>query len=230
MTEHLHQIRQEGRKVLSLFVTAGYPTIESTVPLVVALANAGADLIELGIPFSDPIADGPTIQHSSETALRNGMTLQHTMDMAQEIRRQCSIPIVLMGYANPIYMFGLQRFVATSAGIGVDGIIIPDMPLEESEELQRVSKENNLATIFLAAPTTPDERLIQLDQHSTGFLYCVSITGVTGERRGLSNESEEFLHRARKCVKKNSLLVGFGIATPEDARRVSRLKIGRAHV
>jgi len=215
-----------NRKALSLVGTAGYPTIESTGPLVVALANAGADVIELGIPFSDPIADGPTIQMSSELALRNGVTLQKTLNMAREIRKQSSIPLVLMGYANPIYTFGLSRFLDSCTNIGIDGVIIPDLALEESDEYRRLAQEKNIATIFLAAPTTPDERLVQLDNASTGFLYCVSITGVTGERQGLAKQSEEFLQRARKVVKKNPLLVGFGISTPDDACNVARLSDG----
>ncbi|MBI3766040.1 MAG: tryptophan synthase subunit alpha, partial [Ignavibacteriales bacterium] len=188
--------------------------------------KSGVDLIELGIPFSDPIADGPTIQMSSETALRNGMTLQRTLEMAEEIRKRCSVPLVLMGYANPVYTYGTKKFVSRCAEIGVDGMIIPDVPLEESAEFQRLSQEHNIAMVFLAAPTTPDERLIQLDEHSTGFLYCVSITGVTGARQGLANQAEEFLQRARRCVKRNPLLVGFGIATPEDARRVGSISDG----
>lgn len=215
-----------NRKALSLFVTAGYPTIESTVPLVVALANAGADVIELGVPFSDPIADGPTIQVSSEIALRNGVTLQKTLELAKKIRKQSDVPLVLMGYANPVYAYGLEKFLATCSNIGIDGTIIADLPLEESEEYRTFASKHNIATIFLAAPTTSNERLTELDNASTGFLYCVSVTGVTGERQELAKQSEEFLQRARAVVKKNPLLVGFGIATPDDARNVAKLSDG----
>jgi tryptophan synthase alpha chain len=218
--------KTKDRKALSLFVTAGYPTIESTVPLVVAIANAGADIIELGIPFSDPIADGPTIQASSEIALRNGVTLKKVFEMAKEIRKQTSVPLVLMGYSNPIYAYGIENFFKMCSGIGIDGTIIPDIPLEESEAYRTFAQKNDIATIFLAAPTTSNERLAELDNASTGFLYCVSVTGVTGERQGLAKQSEEFLQRARKVVKKNPLLVGFGISTPDDACNVARLSDG----
>lgn len=218
--------KQHARKTLSLFVTAGYPTIESTVPLIVALAKEGADVIELGVPFSDPIADGRTIQLSSEIALRNGMTLRKTFEIAQEIRKRSHVPLVLMGYANPIYACGLETFLRTCSTIGIDGSIIADLPLEESDEYRRLASNHNIATIFLAAPTSSNERLAQLDIASTGFLYCVSITGVTGERPGLAKQSEEFLQRARTVVKNNPLLVGFGIATPNDARNVARVSDG----
>ena len=224
--EYFQHLSQNNRKALSLFVTAGYPTIESTVPLVVALAKAGADVIELGIPFSDPIADGPTIQLSSEVALRNGVTLQKTLEMAKEIRKQSDVPLVLMGYANPIYAFGLQRFLNKCKDIGVDGTIIADLPLEESDEYRALAQQNDVAIIFLAAPTTSPERLVQLDRASTGFLYCVSITGVTGERQSLASQAENFLKQARTCAKKNPLLVGFGISTPDDSKRIASVSDG----
>ncbi|MBI1802854.1 MAG: tryptophan synthase subunit alpha [Ignavibacteria bacterium] len=226
LSKRLESLRRDNRKALSLFVTAGFPSADSTVPLVIQLADAGADLIELGIPFSDPIADGPTIQNSSEVALRNGMSLPKTLEIAREIRKQSDVPLVLMGYANPIYAYGLMKFLGSCKETGIDGTIIPDMPLEESEEYRTMAQQCDIATIFLAAPTTPPERLVQLDQASSGFLYCVSITGVTGERQALAAQAESFLRRARASVKKNPLLVGFGISTPEDARRVAALSDG----
>lgn len=226
LTISLDQLRRDGRKALSLFVTAGYPSISVTVPLVLELAKTGADMVELGIPFSDPVADGPTIQISSETALRNGVTLSKTLEMAQEIRKKSSIPLVLMGYANPILAFGLENYLTTCTEVGIDGTIIADLPLEESGEYRHLAKEKNVATIFLAAPTTPEHRLVHLDDCSTGFLYCVSITGVTGERKGLADQAGAFLQRARAFVKNNPLLVGFGISTPEAARLVARYSDG----
>ena len=226
IVEKLNELRNKKRKILSLFITAGYPTLESTVPLAVSLAHAGADIVEIGIPFSDPIADGPTIQKSSQIALQNGITTRITFEIAREIRRRSDIPLILMGYANSIYTFGLGNFLGTCKEIGVDGIIIPDLPLEESKEYRTVAKQNNIATIFLAAPTTPMDRLTQLDKASTGFLYCVSVTGVTGERQSISEQSERFLVQARAYVRNNPMLVGFGISTPEDARRISRLSDG----
>jgi tryptophan synthase alpha chain len=226
LEDHLTQRKRDGKKALSLFVTVGYPTIDMTVPLVLALADAGADLIELGVPFSDPIADGPTIQQSSEIALRNGVTLEHTFSIAQRIRKQSSIPLVLMGYANPVYAYGMKSYFQACAEVGIDGTIIPDIPLEESEMYLSLSKASNIASIFLAAPTTPLERLKQLDKVSTGFLYCVSMTGVTGERKTLTPQAEHFLREARVCVTSNPLLVGFGITTPDDARQLARYSDG----
>lgn len=226
ISKTLARLRQEKRKALSLYVTAGFPTIEDTVPLVLALAGAGADLVELGIPFSDPIADGPTIQRSSEAALRNGVTLEGTLGFVKKIRERSDLPVVLMGYANPVYAYGLEKFMAKCAENGVDGTIIADLPLEESERYVKAGGELNISTIFLAAPTTPPARLARLDGISTGFLYCISITGVTGERHALAREAEGFLQQARASVRNNPLLVGFGISTPEDARRIAGMSDG----
>jgi tryptophan synthase alpha chain len=223
LDDRLSTIRKEGRKVLSIFVTSGFPSIAETVPLVVGMAEAGADLIELGIPFSDPIADGPIIQQSSEAALRNGVTLSKTLDCVREIRGRSEVPLVLMGYANPIYAQGLGKFLAACSAAGVDGTIIADLPLEESSVYAALARESGIAAIFLAAPTTPAARLAELDRISSGFLYCVSITGVTGERASLAAEAGDFLRLARASVRKNPLLVGFGISTPDDARRIGAM-------
>ena len=226
LQHRLEEIRRRGRKALSLFVTAGYPSIRETVPLVLGLAESGADVIELGIPFSDPVADGPTIQHSSEVALRNGVTLGKTLEFCRRIRARSDVPLVLMGYSNPIFAYGLTPFLAHCSEIGVDGTIIADLPPEESEVYVRTAEKMSLAAVFLAAPTTTPGRLARLDEISTGFLYCVSITGVTGERGGIAGHALEFLRRARATVKKNPLLVGFGISTPEDASRIARMSDG----
>ncbi|MBI1747580.1 MAG: tryptophan synthase subunit alpha [Acidobacteria bacterium] len=221
LVARLSALRAERRKALSLFVTAGYSIAEETVPLVIELVTSGADVIELGIPFSDPIADGPTIQASSEVALRNGITLERTLEMVKQIRERCDIPLVLMGYANPIFKFGLAEFLDACKHVGADGTIIADLPLEESDEYRMHATKRDIASIFLVAPTTTDERLEQIDRASTGFLYCISVTGVTGGRKALAAQAESFLIRARKHVKSNPLLAGFGIATPNDARRVA---------
>ncbi|TAK59084.1 MAG: tryptophan synthase subunit alpha [Bacteroidetes bacterium] len=226
LSTRVNNVMSEKKKALSFFVTAGFPTLEITVPLVVELAKAGADVIELGIPFSDPVADGPIIQASSEIALRNGITLNKTLEMARQIRQQSDVPLVFMGYANPIFSMGLENFLSSCHAIGIDGVIIPDLPLEESEEYRMLAKQNNVSTIFLAAPTTSNERLKLLDEASTGFLYCVSVTGVTGERQQISIQAKEFLTRARTCVKNNPLFVGFGISTPEDAQQIAQYADG----
>ena len=226
LQNRLEELRRGGRKALSLFVTAGYPALRDTVPLVLELAESGADLIELGMPFSDPVADGPTIQRSSEVALSNGVTLRKTLELSRRIRARSGVPLVLMGYANPIYAHGLTEFLAECSDIGIDGTIIADLPPEESEHYVRTAKEQSLASIFLAAPTTSPARLARLDGISTGFLYCVSITGVTGARRQVTDQAREFLQRARATVKKNPLLVGFGISTPDDARHIAGMSDG----
>ena len=220
------RLRSEKRKALSIFVTAGYPSAAITVPLILELERSGADLVEIGVPFSDPIADGPIIQQSSEQSLRNGMTLARTFDIVHQIRSRSEIPIVLMGYANPIYAYGMALALDRCLDAGVDGMVIADMPLEESTAYRALARERSISSILLAAPTSSDARLRTLDDHSTGFLYCVSITGVTGSREGVRDIASSFLKRARACVTKNPLLIGFGISTPDDAYHISRTSDG----
>jgi tryptophan synthase alpha chain len=226
VSEKLSQLRQRGKKALSLFVTAGFPELDSTVPIILELERAGADLIELGIPWSDPLADGPILQACSERSLRNGTSVKGVFRMVENLRKHSQIPIVLMGYANPVFSYGMERFLTQCSASGADGTIIADLPLEESGEYMRTAERLGIATIFLAAPTTSDSRLQELDSASRGFLYCVSITGVTGERTGIAAQAEEFLGRARRLTRKNSLLVGFGITTAEDARSIAQLADG----
>jgi tryptophan synthase alpha chain len=220
------RLRAGNKKALSLFLTAGYPSIELTVPLVLAMERAGADIVELGVPFSDPIADGPTIQMSSDTALRNGVTLSRCFALVRAIRRDSNIPIVLMGYLNPLFSFGLEKFFSECSSAGVDGSIVPDLPIEESHYYRDCASAAGVATIFLAAPTTTGDRLRQVDEQSSGFIYCVSVTGVTGERVNLAAQARDFLVRARETVRNNPLMVGFGITTPADARSISRFADG----
>jgi tryptophan synthase alpha chain len=226
ISHRLQQLRQEGRKALSVFITAGFPTIGGTVPLALALEKAGADLMELGVPFSDPIADGPTIQRSSEAALRNGVTLEKTLGFVREIRQRSEVPLVLMGYANPIYTYGQERLLDACSEAGVDGLIIADLPLEESAGYVASAAKREIATIFLAAPTTPAARLARLDEVSTGFLYCISITGVTGAQPSRAAETRDFLKLARATIRHNPFLVGFGISTPTEARLMAEMSDG----
>ncbi len=218
----LDDMRREGKKALSLYLTAGYPTLKSTLPLILGLEQAGADLFELGMPFSDPIADGPTIQMSSEAALRNGITVGKTLSIAAEVRKRTDVPMVFMGYANPLYAYGLERFFAESLRAGIDGVIIPDMPLEESAEYLELASEHAINPIFLAAPTTPDDRIKELDSVSKGFLYCISVTGVTGARESLAGQAESFLVRMRAVVRLNPVLVGFGVGSAGDAGKLAK--------
>ena len=217
--ETLDARRKRGEKALGLFLTAGYPHPDSTVELVLALEQGGADLIEIGMPFSDPLADGPVIQQSSAIALENGVTLETIFEDVRRIRMSSSIPIVLMGYLNPILRYGLEQFFQHASEAGVDGVILPEVPLEESAEFSAMIEGNGLAQVMLVTPASPEERIREIDRRSSGFLYCVSSTGVTGSRS--AKPAKEYLAFVRRHAVKNPLLVGFGIATPEDARTFS---------
>lgn len=213
-------VRSKGEKVLTLFLTAGFPTIDSTPNLVFELEKAGADLIELGMPFSDPLADGPVIQHSSEVALRNGATLQSILSDVKQIRKKSEIPIVLMGYLNPILRYGTDKFFRNARTAGVDGIILPEVPKEEVEQFREMIEHNGLSNILLVAPTSPSQRIEEIDSLSSGFLYCVSTTGITGAKS--QAPAHEYVQRVKSHAKKNPVLVGFGIATSKDARSAAR--------
>jgi tryptophan synthase alpha chain len=219
VTATLAALQERKEKALVLFLTAGYPAIDTAVTLVPALANAGADIIEIGMPFSDPLADGPVIQASSQQAIQNGITLEIILKQVQEIRKQTSVPIILMGYVTPILKYGAEKFFADAAQAGADGVILPEVPLEESKKYLELTQKNNLADILLVSPTTSDKRIRELDKTSTGFLYCVSITGVTGKTG--AGDIHAYVQRVKRNVKKNAVLVGFGIRTPEDARRIA---------
>jgi tryptophan synthase alpha chain len=219
LTTKLTQLRERNEKALVLFLTAGYPKLDSTVPLVFELAQAGADIIELGMPFSDPLADGPVIQASSQQAIKNRITLDRILDQVKEIRKQTNIPLVLMGYLNPILHYGEEKFFADARRAGVDGIILPEVPLEESDRFLLLTRKHHLADILLVSPATTDKRIREIDKISSGFLYCVSTTGVTG--RSHVGDIESYVKRVKHHAKKNPVLVGFGIKTPADAQRIA---------
>jgi tryptophan synthase alpha chain len=209
-----------NRPLIIPFLTAGYPALESTAPAVLAMIRAGADMIEIGIPFSDPLADGPTIQRSSERAIANGMTLGGVLKAVRSVRADADggeVPILLMGYCNPILHFGTDRFIAAAADAGVDGLIIPDLPPEEADPMRAPCAEAGLSMVFLMAPNTPDDRLCRIDQLSTDFSYCVSITGVTGARGAVQDRTVEFLGRVASLARK-PFVVGFGVKGPEHVR------------
>lgn len=211
------------KKVMALYITAGYPEKESTVDLILDFEKAGADIIELGMPFSDPLADGPTIQFASNEAIKNGVDLDAIFEMVKRVRLKSQIPIILMGYINPILHYGLEEFCSNAAASGVDGFIIPDVPLEESEDLKNHCDNLNLDLIFLVAPNSTDERMRKVDSASSGFVYCVSVTGVTGARSGeeVAKSVERFKARVKQNVTKNPIMIGFGIKSNEDARNIA---------
>jgi tryptophan synthase alpha chain len=218
--------RADGRAALMPYYTAGFPDLATSEEVLVAVARAGADLIEIGVPFSDPLADGPVIQRSTQIALDKGMTAEKCVELVRRLRaRGVAQPLVLMGYANPIVSYGITRYVTDVAAAGGDGLIVPDLPIEEAEELESACAEAGLALIFLAAPTSPAERLERIAARTTGFLYLVSLTGVTGARESLPVDLADFVARAR-AVARTPVAVGFGIARPEQAAAVGRLADG----
>lgn len=221
ISRRFNALRQQGRSGLITFITAGDPDLGTSMDIMRRLPGAGADLIELGIPFSDPMADGPAIQASSERALRAGQTLRRTLGMVAAFRQaDGETPIVLMGYYNPIYSYGPAAFAADAKKAGVDGLIIVDLPPEEADELYLPAAAVGLDLIFLAAPTTDEARLPRVLAHARGFLYYVSITGITGTRSAAVEEVEAAVTRMRQHTAL-PIAVGFGIRTPEQAAAVA---------
>lgn len=215
------RLKRMGAHALVPYITPEYPVAGSTVPMILSLARAGASMIEVGIPFSDPLADGPTIQHSSDVAIRNGATIAGIFDAVREARRQTEVPIILMGYVNPLLHYGLEKFFCDARDCGVDGTIVPDLLPDDSEEYRRLAAASGISTVFLMAPTSSDERIAMIDAHSTDFSYCVSVTGVTGARSSLGGRTDiaAFLQRVRAHAKK-PFVVGFGISTKEHVDEV----------
>ncbi|MFN5170395.1 MAG: tryptophan synthase subunit alpha [Cyclobacteriaceae bacterium] len=210
------------KDILSVFFTAGFPTTNDTPVIAHALEKAGADLIEIGIPFSDPIADGPVIQQSSKAALEQGMTLPLLLQQVKEMRSTVKIPIVLMGYLNPVLQYGIERFCREASAAGVDGVIIPDLPLRDFRQHENLFHEYDLSVIMLVTPTTPDNRIRLLDQLSSGFLYAVSASSTTGVRAALSAQQEEYFKRLSKLGLRNPVLAGFGISDAAAFQTVCR--------
>jgi tryptophan synthase alpha chain len=218
--------KAEGRSALMPYFTLGFPTNAGSLAVLEAIAANGADLIELGIPFSDPLADGPTIQHSTQVALENAVTIPGCFDMVRRLReRHVTQPFLLMGYYNPIFSYGAARYAADAQAAGADGLIVPDLPLEEAAELEAACRENGLAFVYLVAPTTLDERLSRLAQHSSGFVYIVSVVGTTGARSQLPIQLNPLIQKIRLETNK-PLAVGFGISTPDQAASVGRMAEG----
>lgn len=217
---------QPHRTAFMPYAVLGYPTPEISLQVVQALATAGADLMELGVPFSDPLADGPTIQAAAQRALENGVTLTRCIAMVTELRnRGVRTPALLMSYVNPILAYGVQRFAAHSAVAGVDGFIVPDLPPEEAGELEDACQQHGLALVYLLAPTSPPERCALVAEKSQGFIYLVSLTGVTGARDALPPGLADFVARVR-AVAGLPLAVGFGIGSGEQAGAVAQLAEG----
>ncbi len=206
-------LRASGELGIVAYITAGDPTLAATRDYVLALAEAGADVIELGVPFSDPLADGPTIQRASERALKSGTTLAGVIALVRQIRQSSQVPLMLFSYFNPILQMGLEKFAAAAAEAGADGVLVTDLTPEESTDYRQIMHAQHLDTIFLAAPTSTDERLVKIAACSSGFLYLISRTGVTGAKEALPDELPTLLRRARKFTQL-PIAVGFGISLP----------------
>ncbi|HYL09469.1 MAG TPA: tryptophan synthase subunit alpha [Candidatus Acidoferrales bacterium] len=220
--QRFEQLRAKGELGIVAYVTAGDPTLDATHRIVLSLAGAGADVIELGVPFSDPLADGPTIQRASERALRSGTTLAGVMELVKRLRQDTEVPLVLFSYYNPVLQMGLERFAETAAAAGADGALITDLTPEESGEYRQAVGSRGLDAIFLAAPTSPDERLSKIAAASSGFLYLVSRTGVTGAKDALPEDLPELVRRTRR-VTSLPIAVGFGISLPGHVSALGRL-------
>jgi len=209
------------KPALVAYITCGDPDLRTTREIALAAISAGAEVIELGVPFSDPVADGPVIQRASERALRNGVSLEQVLTLASEIRRESDAGLIVFSYLNPILRMGFEKFAAQSADAGLDGALVTDLPMEEAGEYLRHMRRRNLATIFLAAPTSPDDRLKRIAEASTGFIYAVSRTGVTGARKELAEDAQRLVKRLRKSTKL-PIAVGFGISGPEQFASVGK--------
>jgi tryptophan synthase alpha chain len=226
------EAKEAQRGLLIPYFMCGYPSAQQSVEVILAAAEAGADIIELGMPFSDPLADGPTIQHAGYLAIERGMTMRGCMDVARQVTEQSSVPLILMGYYNPILAYGLERFCQDAVDNGVCGLIVPDLPPEEATSLQQAALQVGLTLIFLIPPTTPDERIAQIASLAAtipgSFIYCVSLSGVTGVRGSLPEHLPTFLVRVNGYTKLHnlSIAVGFGLSKPEHITSVTQLVEG----
>jgi tryptophan synthase alpha chain len=214
MKNRINQLFETKKEnILSIYFTAGFPRLNDTVEIIQQLEQNGVDLIEIGIPFSDPTADGPTIQRSSETALKNGMSLKLLFSQLKDIRKSVNIPLILMGYLNPVLQFGVEKFCTACRETGIDGVILPDLPLEEYEEqFQQHFLKNNLHNILLITPQTPESRIRQIDESSDGFIYMVSSASTTGAGKKAEDFNHGYFQRIQQMNLKNPRLIGFGIS------------------
>lgn len=219
--------KEKQRNILSVFFTAGYPKLEDTVPTIEELVKNGVDMIEIGMPFSDPVADGPAIQHSSLVALKNGMSVKVLFEQLKDIRQSVNVPLILMGYLNPVLQYGMEAFCNKCREVGIDGLIIPDLPLSVyEEEYKSLFEANNLHNVFLITPQTSDERLRRIDEASSGFIYMVSSNSTTGVKQGVSDQQKSYFERIQSFGLKNPRLIGFGISNAETFRHACQYASG----
>lgn len=223
----IDQTFQKKQKLLSIYFSAGHPKLEDTLPILRALQDSGVDIVEIGLPFSDPLADGPTIQESSTRALLNGMTTEKLFDQLQNIRQSIHIPLVLMGYFNPMMQYGIERFCKKCQSIGIDGLIIPDLPVDlYHQEYKTLFDQYNLYNMFLITPQTSEERIRYIDNVSSGFIYMVSSASVTGAQSAFGNAQEDYFRRIAQMKLKTPQVVGFGISNAETYQTATRFSRG----
>lgn len=220
--------KNKSSNLLSVFYTAGFPKLDSTITIAKTLEDAGADIIEIGIPFSDPVADGPTIQESNKVALENGMNLKLLVEQVKQIRKEgVTIPIILMGYLNPVMQYGIEKFVKDASKSGVDGLIIPDMPVYEFEEKYKdLFAEANLCNTFLISPTTSEDRIRRIDAITNGFIYAVSASSTTGAKSQFSDDQIRYFDKLKKAKLNNPYLIGFGISNNASFTTASKYSAG----
>lgn len=223
MNNRINQKLQEDKKLLSIYFTAGYPALNDTVQIIQDLEKNGVDMIEIGLPFSDPLADGPTIQESSTAALKNGMTTETLFEQLKDIRKTVSIPLIVMGYFNPMLQYGVEAFCKKCHEIGIDGIIMPDLPLNIYQaDYEAIFKKNDLINVFLITPQTSDERIHQIDEASDGFIYMVSSASVTGSKSGFGEVQASYFERIAALSLANPQIVGFGIKDAETFQAATK--------
>lgn len=227
MSNRIKSKLQEDKKLLSIYFTAGYPSLNDTVQIIQDLEKNGVDMIEIGLPFSDPLADGPTIQESSTHALKKGMTTELLFDQLKDIRKSVSIPLIIMGYFNPMLQYGVEAFCKKCHEIGIDGLIMPDLPLDVYQsDYEAIFKKYGLLNIFLITPQTSDQRIHQIDKASDGFIYMVSSASVTGSKSGFGQEQENYFERVAAMNLKNTQIVGFGIKDAETFKQATKTAKG----
>jgi len=213
---------KKDKDLLSIYFTAGYPELDSTLKIAEELEKAGADFLEIGFPYSDPLADGPVIQNSSQIALKNGMTVEVLFKQLKDLRSRVTIPVFLMGYFNTVFQYGVERFCKACVDVGVDGVIVPDLPMYEYEELYAdVFKENEISNIFLVTPQTTDERIRKIDSLSTGFIYLLSSSSTTGQSLEVSDERLDYFKRIKALDLKNPIVIGFGISNHDNFKQAA---------
>ena len=228
MKNRIKKLFSEHKKdILSMYYTAGFPSLSATGSIAQTLAEAGADIIEIGIPYSDPVADGPTIQASNTIALKNGMRLSTLIAQVKEVRGKINVPIILMGYINPVLQYGMEKFAHDAADAGVDGVILPDMPMDEYiENYKELFESVNISNTFLISPTTSEERIRKIDEVTDGFIYAVSASSITGAKGKFEQDQLDYFDRLKKMKLRNPYLIGFGISNHETFATASKFGAG----